>query len=51
MKDNNTIEFEVANGDNSFYMPWGVENLSDESLTLKNGEAKFEMTRIDSNRE
>ena len=51
MKDNNTIEFEVANGNSSFFMPWAIESISDESLSLKNGEAKFDMTRIDSNRE
>ena len=52
MKDNNTIEFEVKNGESSFFMPWGVENLSDESMTLSSGDnSKLEMTRIDSNRE
>ncbi|MBR4214360.1 MAG: hypothetical protein IKR94_03485 [Bacteroidales bacterium] len=52
MKDNNTIEFEVANGESSFFMPWGVENLSDNTMTLTAGEnSKLEMTRIDSNRE
>ncbi|MBO7142826.1 MAG: hypothetical protein J6V76_06945 [Bacteroidales bacterium] len=52
MKDNNTIEFEVANGESSFFMPWGVENLSDNAMTLTAGEnSKLEMTRIDSNRE
>ena len=52
MKDNNTIEFEVANGESSFFMPWGVEDLSEESMTLTSGEnSKLEMTRIDSNRE
>jgi len=52
MKDNNTIEFEVKNGESSFFMPWTVEGLTDNAMTLKSGEtSKLEMTRLDSNRE
>lgn len=52
MKDNNTIEFEVKNGESSFFMPWTVEGLTDDAMTLKSGEtSKLEMTRLDSNRE
>lgn len=53
MKDNNTIEFEVANGESSFFMPWKVESLNEEFLCLTTGEgaSKLEMNRIDSERE
>ncbi len=52
MKDNNTIEFEVKNGESSFFMTWTVEDLTDNAMTLKSGEStKLEMTRLDSNRE
>ena len=52
MKDENTIEFEVKNGESSFFMPWTVDGLTDNTMTLKSGEtSKLEMTRLDSNRE
>jgi len=51
LKDDQTIEFEVEANGKSFFMPWTVENLTDNQLFLKNGESKFEMNRLDSNRE
>lgn len=45
MKDNNTIEFEVKNGDSSFFMPWSIIKLSDNNLILGAGEAQINFVR------
>jgi hypothetical protein len=51
LKDDQTIEFEVEANGKSFFMPWTVDNLTDDQLILKNGDSKLEMNRLDSNRE
>jgi uncharacterized protein YdeI (BOF family) len=51
VKDDQTIEFEIANDKGTIYSPWEVESISDDELILKNGDAKIPMKRKDSNRE
>jgi hypothetical protein len=51
VKDDNTIEFEIANDQGTIYSPWTVESVDDSNLVLKNGDAKIPMTRKDNNRE
>ncbi|MBQ1698426.1 MAG: hypothetical protein II075_11165 [Bacteroidales bacterium] len=51
VKDDKTIEFEIANDKGTIFSPWEVESIDDSNLVLKNGDAKIPMTRKDSNRE
>ncbi|MBR4267478.1 MAG: hypothetical protein IKQ46_15640 [Bacteroidales bacterium] len=51
IKDEKTIEFEIANDKGVMFSPWTVETIDDTNLILVNGEAKIPMTRKDSNRE
>lgn len=46
LKDNNTVEFEVKNGDMSFWMPWSIVELTDDKLILSSGQTQIEFGRL-----
>ena len=46
LKDNNTVEFEVLNGDMSFWMPWSIAELTNDQLVLRSGEVQIVFGRF-----
>ena len=45
MKDNNTIELEVKNGDSSFFMPWSIIKVTDNNLILGAGDTQINFVK------